>query len=146
MKPWQGAQFMVLAGLTTGFLIGRNKGISEGFESASKAYNQWSVQLMRRDPNLRIDSILLVPNDAHVRVPQCDPDEKLSATPWRRPEKEYKDNASVKLIDGVIEINIPEPDRQGESRVAIIVGCRKKVPTEDVKDLTRSWEIPPNLR
>jgi hypothetical protein len=145
MKVLLAVLVVAMASTTAGFVVGKNKGINDGYASASSDYNLWSVGMMNRDPSFRLDAIVLVPDRARVRVPKCDADEALSAIAWRRPEQGYKASASLKRDGDSIVVSIPRDSGSVESRAAVAVGCRKKVEPQ-VKDLTKSWELPSNLR
>lgn len=128
------------------FVIGKNKGINEGYSSASDDYKLWSIGMLYRDPAVRRDAIMLVPDGARVQVPKCDADEALSAIAWRRPEQGYKGGASLKLDGDAVVVSVPHNGDSKQPEAAVVVGCEKKMERQKIRDLTKSWEFPSNLR
>lgn len=145
MKLWLGLLVGVVVGTAGGFMMGKSKGNPEGYESANKAYYSWAISMMHRDPNLRLDAIMLAPNGARIRVPKCDSDESLYGVPHRIPEVKYHESANLKLENDVLLLTIPTEGENTDAWAGVVVGCRKKNEIK-ITDLTKSWELPSTMR
>ncbi len=117
----------------------------EGYTSASTEYEHWSIGMMFRDPDFRLDAILLAPNGAHVKAPTCNGDEELSAIAWPQPTEGAWPDARLKWDGDSLALSISGAGID-HTRAAVVLGCRKKVLSDTHKDLSRSWELPATLR
>ncbi|MYN28914.1 hypothetical protein [Duganella levis] len=145
MKALLGILAVASVSLTAGFAIGKNKGVHEGYVSASAEYDNWSTGMMYRDPNTRLDAILLAPNGARVQVPKCDDDEELNAIAWSRPTSGTSIDAKLMRDGGSLTLSMSGEGSEN-ARAAVVLGCRKKILSQNVLDLTKSWELPATLR
>ncbi|MFZ6713012.1 hypothetical protein [Undibacterium sp. TC9W] len=152
MKLWIGLLIGALLGTAGGFVTGKNKGISEGYENANLAYNNWTSGFMHRDPDLRLDGIFFAPDGARINLPKCDPSESLYGIAFRQPDlknsAKYHESAVLKREKDVAVLHIPDAENQG-IRAAVVLGCETKREAKAgvlYKDLTKSWEFPSNLR
>jgi hypothetical protein len=136
----------VLAVCVTGaYFAGKKTGTTEGVLATSKAYDFWAQSFMYRDPLVRLDAVLLVPDGAKISQPACRADEEGFMRLARRPDATLNNDADASKIPGYWVARIPQSKSTLQPLGAALVGCRKLAGAPPVRDLTNSWEFPSTM-
>lgn len=134
---------LLCAGL--GYVSGKKQGHVEGIAAAARDYDFWAQSFMYRDPNVRLDAVLLVPDGARISRPRCTQDEEAFMQLARRPDKTLHNDAEIKSVPGFWVANLPQYENLSPALGAALVGCRKVKDPVVVTDLRKSWEFPSTM-
>lgn len=135
---------LLCAGL--GYVSGKKQGRVEGTASTAREYDFWAQSFMYRDPNVRLDAVLLVPDGARISRPSCTEDEQAFIRLARRPDATLLNDADIEKESEYWLARIPQGKDSSPPLGAALVGCRKVKNAVEVKSLIKSWEFPSTLK
>lgn len=131
--------------VTAAYVAGKKTGMTEGVIATSDAYDFWARSFMYRDPLVRLDAVMLVPDGAKISQPNCHADEEAFMRLSRRPDATLNNDADASKVPGYWVARLPQSKSTRQPLGAAIVGCRKLAPSPPVRDLTNSWELPSTM-
>lgn len=151
MITWRKAIVLtVLASASVGmiaFKFGQSAGLATGFGMAAKQYDFWATAFMHREPDFRVDAVMLVPDGALITMPGCRQDEVASMRLFRRPEADQNNESNITRGPGYWRAHLPTLKTNTQPRGAAVTGCRKKdEAAQSPTDLTESWRLPSNIK